>query len=121
MTIQSFGESSGYLSESRRKITYFSNSYVLGLTVVAGIGGLLFGYDTGIFSLAFYLLLAKNLVHGNAFSVLIVFFLVIFLLKKFRFIESFYVLPGSVLRRYFFIINNQGFGGFSDFGKLFHA
>ncbi|GFP93398.1 inositol transporter 1 [Phtheirospermum japonicum] len=28
------------------KISYFSNSYVLGLTVVAGIGGLLFGYDT---------------------------------------------------------------------------
>ncbi|KVI08285.1 hypothetical protein Ccrd_013349 [Cynara cardunculus var. scolymus] len=29
------------------KITYFSNKYVLGLTVIAGIGGLLFGYDTG--------------------------------------------------------------------------
>lgn len=52
MTIQPFGESSGNLSGSRQKITYFSNSYVLGLTVVAGIGGLLFGYDTGITSLS---------------------------------------------------------------------
>lgn len=26
---------------------YFKNPYILGLTVVAGIGGLLFGYDTG--------------------------------------------------------------------------
>ncbi|KAH6824967.1 inositol transporter 1 [Perilla frutescens var. hirtella] len=51
MTIQSFAESSGYLNgSSRRKITYFSNSYVLGLTVAAGIGGLLFGYDTGVIS-----------------------------------------------------------------------
>ncbi|PWA54330.1 inositol transporter 1 [Artemisia annua] len=33
-----------------KKITYFSNSYVLGLTLVAGIGGLLFCYDTGIIS-----------------------------------------------------------------------
>lgn len=56
MTVQAFAGSSGYggssgnLGGSDRKITYFSNSYVLGLTVVAGIGGLLFGYDTGIFS-----------------------------------------------------------------------
>ncbi|KAK9159502.1 hypothetical protein Syun_005843 [Stephania yunnanensis] len=33
-----------------KRITYFSNRYVLGLTVTAGIGGLLFGYDTGVIS-----------------------------------------------------------------------
>lgn len=42
--------SSGYLEAGSRKITYFSNGYVLGLTAVAGIGGLLFGYDTGVIS-----------------------------------------------------------------------
>lgn len=47
MTIESMPESSGYLDAGNRKITYFGNSYVVGLTVVAGIGGLLFGYDTG--------------------------------------------------------------------------
>eukprot|EP00262_Sarcandra_glabra_P022457 TRINITY_DN995_c0_g1_i3.p1 TRINITY_DN995_c0_g1~~TRINITY_DN995_c0_g1_i3.p1 ORF type:complete len:209 (-),score=33.36 TRINITY_DN995_c0_g1_i3:2811-3437(-) len=50
MTIDS-PESSGLLdSGSRKEITYFSNRYVLGLTVTAGIGGLLFGYDTGVIS-----------------------------------------------------------------------
>ncbi|KAK1270885.1 Inositol transporter 1 [Acorus gramineus] len=53
MTIVSFpGGSSGLLDPSpgRRPVTYFSNAYVLGLTVTAGIGGLLFGYDTGVIS-----------------------------------------------------------------------
>ncbi|KAL8255491.1 hypothetical protein R6Q59_030558 [Mikania micrantha] len=51
MTIESFPGSSGYIDAGiDKKITYFGNTYVLGLTVVAGIGGLLFGYDTGVIS-----------------------------------------------------------------------
>ncbi|KAG5242103.1 inositol transporter [Salix suchowensis] len=58
MTIQSSPGSSSYLPGSsgylgmfpERRMSYFSNSYVIGLTVAAGIGGLLFGYDTGVIS-----------------------------------------------------------------------
>ncbi|XP_027117491.1 inositol transporter 1-like isoform X1 [Coffea arabica] len=50
MTIESLPGSSGYLDDGNRKVTYFGNSYVVGLTVIAGIGGLLFGYDTGVIS-----------------------------------------------------------------------
>ncbi|XP_073013112.1 inositol transporter 1 [Typha latifolia] len=51
MTIVSLPGSSGLLDPSpKRDMSYFSNGYVLGLTVTAGIGGMLFGYDTGVIS-----------------------------------------------------------------------
>lgn len=63
MTILSLGGgSSEYLvgggsdiyNDTKTITTYFSNSYVLGLTLVAGFGGLLFGYDTGTLRLWLY-------------------------------------------------------------------
>ena len=43
------GTSGSSLPDLNKKVTYFGNGYVIGLTMVAGIGGLLFGYDTGMF------------------------------------------------------------------------
>lgn len=64
MTIDSLPGSSGYLDlYPERKMSFFKNPYILGLTFVAGIGGLLFGYDTGkhnliiLFIFLYYLLL----------------------------------------------------------------
>ena len=49
LTIPNAPGSSGYLDMfPERRMSYFGNSYILGLTVTAGIGGLLFGYDTGL-------------------------------------------------------------------------
>ncbi|KAK1591961.1 hypothetical protein Q3G72_016697 [Acer saccharum] len=51
MTLESVPGSSGYLDMfPDRRMSYFSNHYVLGLTVISGISGLLFGYDTGVIS-----------------------------------------------------------------------
>ncbi|KAK7343230.1 hypothetical protein VNO77_11817 [Canavalia gladiata] len=51
MTIQSTPGSSGYLElYPDRKMSFFKNPYILALTTVAGIGGMLFGYDTGVIS-----------------------------------------------------------------------
>ncbi|KAL9237497.1 hypothetical protein vseg_012036 [Gypsophila vaccaria] len=51
MALDSIPGSSGYLDAfPERRISYFGNKFVLGLTVTAGIAGLLFGYDTGVIS-----------------------------------------------------------------------
>lgn len=44
------GTSGSSLPNLNKKVTYFGNGYVIGLTMAAGIGGLLFGYDTGVIS-----------------------------------------------------------------------
>jgi len=52
MTIDmSMPGSSGLLNAvGKRNMNFFSNRYVLALTGAAGIGGFLFGYDTGVIS-----------------------------------------------------------------------
>ena len=53
MTIDmSMPGSSGLLNAAgKRDMKFFNNPYVLALTGAAGIGGFLFGYDTGIYNL----------------------------------------------------------------------
>lgn len=49
-TVPTIPGSSGYLDAyPERKVSPFKNPYILGLTGVASIGGLLFGYDTGTY------------------------------------------------------------------------
>ncbi|KAI4334721.1 hypothetical protein L6164_013433 [Bauhinia variegata] len=51
MTMEATPGSSGYLDlHPERKMSFWKNPYILGFTAAAGIGGLLFGYDTGVIS-----------------------------------------------------------------------
>lgn len=59
--------SSGYLEmHPDRRIFVSKSPYIVGITFAAGIGGLLFGYDTGI--LFIYILLPLPLI--NSFLIL---------------------------------------------------
>ncbi|CAK8574422.1 unnamed protein product [Lathyrus sativus] len=47
-TLPTIPGSSGYLDiHPQREFSMLKNPYILGLTYVASIGGLLYGYDTG--------------------------------------------------------------------------
>jgi MFS transporter, SP family, solute carrier family 2 (myo-inositol transporter), member 13 len=64
MTIDmSMPGSSGLLTAAgKRDMKFFSSPYVFVLTGCAGIGGFLFGYDTGIFASSFFC--SSNLCSG---------------------------------------------------------
>jgi hypothetical protein len=67
------GTSGSSLPYSNKKVTYFGNGYIIGLAMAAGIGGLLFGYDTGMFYCNNYSLLYAHCILFRIFGGLVLF------------------------------------------------
>jgi len=84
--------SSGYLDiHPERKVSVFKNPYILGLTSVASIGGLLFGYDTGTYLYVmyeFFLFIIIIIIHSFSQSFLQVLYQVLSSILKMTFRPS---------------------------------